>query len=127
MIVNLQREVKSLKEGLGPFPAAVSDSPCQTNLKIVKRQFPFERKQDNQVRRNILPSPLVQEVTGPGMEVEPLIGNTPSCSTNVDYMNRDSRWPADEEERVPLAHGAIAHQPDSTRKIDTIPDSAPTQ
>jgi len=27
--------------------------------------------------------------------------------------------------RVPLAHGAIAHQPDSTRKIDTIPDSAP--
>jgi len=27
-------------------------------------------------------------------------------------------------ERVPLAHGAIAHQPDSTRKIDTIPDSA---
>jgi len=26
--------------------------------------------------------------------------------------------------RVPLAHGAIAHQPDSTRKIDTIPDSA---
>jgi len=30
-------------------------------------------------------------------------------------------------ERVPLAHGAIAHQPDSTRKIDTIPDSAPTR
>jgi len=29
--------------------------------------------------------------------------------------------------RVPLAHGAIAHQPDSTRKIDTIPDSAPTR
>jgi len=31
------------------------------------------------------------------------------------------------EGRVPLAHGAIAHQPDSTRKIDTIPDSAPTR
>jgi len=30
-------------------------------------------------------------------------------------------------EWVPLAHGAIAHQPDSTRKIDTIPDSAPTR
>jgi len=29
--------------------------------------------------------------------------------------------------RVPLAHGAIAHQPDSTRKIDTILDSAPTR
>jgi len=27
-------------------------------------------------------------------------------------------------EWVPLAHGAIVHQPDSTRKIDTIPDSA---
>jgi len=25
--------------------------------------------------------------------------------------------------RVPLAHGAIAHQPESTRKIDTIADS----
>jgi len=32
-----------------------------------------------------------------------------------------------EEEWVPLTHGAIAHQPDSTRKIDTIPDSAPTR
>jgi len=29
--------------------------------------------------------------------------------------------------RVPLAHGAIAHQPDSTRKIDIIPDNAPTR
>jgi len=29
--------------------------------------------------------------------------------------------------RVPLAHGAIAPQPDSTRQIDTIPDSAPTR
>jgi len=33
----------------------------------------------------------------------------------------------DREGRVPLAHGAIAHQPDSTRKMDTIPDSAPTR
>jgi len=33
----------------------------------------------------------------------------------------------DSAEWVPLAHGAIAHQPDSTRKIDTIPDSAPTR
>jgi len=33
----------------------------------------------------------------------------------------------DDFEWVPLAHGAIAHQPDSTRKIDTIPDSAPTR
>jgi len=31
------------------------------------------------------------------------------------------------KEWVPLAQGAIAHQPDSTRKIDTIPDSAPTR
>jgi len=44
------------------------------------------------------------------------------------YLLRQKFWlPDGRNERDPLAHGAIAHQPDSTRKIDTIPDSAPTR
>jgi len=42
----------------------------------------------------------------------------------------ESFWTAKgirQRERVPLAHGAIAHQPEKTKKIDTIPDSAPAR
>jgi len=47
----------------------------------------------------------------------------------LEYVGSDMLWHRRgvQCEWVPLAHGAIPHQPDSTRKIDTIPDSAPTR
>lgn len=98
MIINLQREVKSLKEGFGPFSAVVPDtSSRQENIKIVKKQLSSERKLDKQEKKDIPSFPSVQDVAGSEMEMEPLIGNTSGCSTNADYMNRDLSWPADKE------------------------------
>jgi len=50
-----------------------------------------------------------------------------SAVTIADKQRIQIGWTSVRVERDPLAHGAIAHQPDSTRKIDTIPDSAPTR
>jgi len=60
---------------------------------------------------------------------DPQIRKDKDCETSELQTSEEEEVECEAEKngRVPLAHGAIAHQPDSTRKIDTIPDSAPTR
>lgn len=93
MISNLEREVRSLKDGFGPFPTASTiSSPRQKRTKAVKKSSIPERKTEE---RRGLDSPLPtqqQEETGFAMEVEPLFSDIPGCSTDIGYMNRDLEW-----------------------------------
>jgi len=65
------------------------------------------------------------EETAPGVFIGSCLVETKNLSCPVSIINTTDK--VIEMGRVPLAHGAIAHQPDSTRKTDTIPDSAPTR
>ncbi|GAB1869618.1 Reverse transcriptase [Camponotus japonicus] len=98
LINNLQREVRSLKEGLGPYAATTKASPkrIKSPKEDKKKEVPA-KKADKQATKD-LSSPTmysvpVQETSYADMDVEPLVGNTPGCSNNEKYMNRDQGWP----------------------------------
>jgi len=91
MISNLEREVRSLKEGFGPFPASVP-SLIQPELKMPKRLFTPEKRYEKKRKEDTMPSLHQQEVC-PNMEVEPLLSDTPGCSTDAEYMDRKADWP----------------------------------
>lgn len=102
LVNNLQREVRSLEEGLGPYVATTKVSPKRIKSpKWDKKKEVSAKKADKQVAKD-LSSPTmysvpVQEMSYTSMEVEPLIDNTPGCSKNEKYMNRDQGWPDDAE------------------------------
>lgn len=85
MISNLEREVvgRSLKDGFGPFPA----------LKKTSRRSSTPEKKSEKRRGKITANLPMQEVASMDMEVEPLESNTPGCSKNDEYMNREVTWP----------------------------------
>jgi len=92
MISNLEREVRSLKEGFGPFPSMMPPS-TQPESKTPKRlSTPEKRHEKKRREKDILPSSQQQEECL-DMEIEPLLNNTPGCSTNEEYMNRRMDWP----------------------------------
>jgi len=97
MISNLEREVRSLKEGFGPFPS-IMPPPAQPEAKMRKKLSTPERRQEKEIRReDILLLPQRQE-ENLDMEVEPLLlNNTPGCSSNEDYMSRKLEWPSGRE------------------------------
>lgn len=88
LVATLEREVKSLKEGIGPFPAAKKVS--QKSLSLSKRI---------EERKNSSPLSMQQDMRHREMDVEPL--STLGCSTDQDYMNRDTEretdWPRGED------------------------------
>lgn len=88
LVANLEREVRSLKEGFGPFPP----------LKTAAKESPTPLKKTDKKRRKGSSSPLPLQSTAQrqntedvGMDIEPLL-STSDCSTNEEYMNR-KEWP----------------------------------
>lgn len=113
MIIKLQREIRSLKEGFGPYPVMESGPPpTQKSLKIVKMSPMVERKLEGKDKGNI-PSLTRLEATESSMEVEPLVGNTPGCTLDEEYMERDKGWPS--------GNKSISWMEEDTRKKEEIP------
>lgn len=106
MISNLEREVRSLKEGFGPFPPAMPP-PAQPDVKTRKKLSSPERRQEKEISREaLLPLPQQQE-DNLDMEVEPLLlNNTPGCSSNEDYMSRKLEW-SNGRETTPWSADAV--------------------
>lgn len=116
MISNLEREVRSLKEGFGPFPSMMPPS-TQPESKTPKRLSTPEKRHEKERReKDILPSSQQQEECL-DMEIEPLLNNTPGCSTNEEYMNRRMDWPQGGDS-TPWSADAIGAKRDANININ---------
>lgn len=93
MMSNLEREVRSLKEGHGPFPPMKKPHLLHKDIPR-KSTTPPKEKVEVIRRKGILYSPpVLQQASQVEMEVEPLLSNTHGCSTDKSYMNREVQWP----------------------------------
>lgn len=91
-ISQLEREVRSLKEGIGPF---VAMTPPQSSLAHKKPKL-TERKSGKQREREreSLTRDSSREVP---METELLMSGTQGCSTDMNYMQRKDDWQGEED------------------------------
>jgi len=99
-------------------------------IKLLDTLFPrSEREAVSLVPSDTLPPEVVEDTDVSVHEVIGLVKKRPyrNAAPGPDNIKAAVWKKVPGIGRVPLAHGAIAHQPDSTRKIDTIPDSAPTR
>lgn len=85
MVINLQREVRSLKEGLGPFPATVTSIP-KLDKAVKTSKTPVDKKE-----KAVTPQ-LYRADKHQQMDVEPLTSYTPET-----HMDRNEDWPQGED------------------------------
>lgn len=99
-INNLRRDLKALKEGFGPFPVNtqpvpplrgkqenVMDNARSTQMDKVKLSTDFLPQEDNE------------------MEIEVFTTDTPGCSIDEAYMNRQMAWPTGKD-ATPWTHAS---------------------
>lgn len=96
MISNLEREVRSLKEGFGPFPSSkkiARDSPATSRKRTPETKRPDKRKDNRKVKDPMVTSQQEEASAELDMDIDPIVGNTPGCSKDEIYMNRNNSWP----------------------------------
>lgn len=103
-ISNLERDVRSMKEGFVPFSMS---GPPPAKQRIMKKQKSPEKKFERERERELTPKEREREIksrekditlkrqsvnVSDAMDVEPLVSNIPGCSTDDQFTTKRMEW-----------------------------------
>lgn len=117
IVVSLQKDVKALKEGHGPYPA-MSPLSLQTEstVRLKSLEKRTERIREKGVRTSSL-TPKPADVTAAAMEVDAPTEATPGCSGGDTHVHREPGWTAECD--IPQGDPSVLETDMRSNKMDS--------